>query len=253
MFKLTTLLLLILGSSACNCQWISSGVHEWEASLAPESVPASLLSLRSSEEQPMKSPLASHDFMIEATPITMDRQIYKKKPIRTASRKPSPVPSADKWWKETMKSRQNDGLVRITPYEYPAFPAGLEGPEFLPMPLKYRKAGRKNFKKVEKAAEPEVEMERVSANPPEFLPSEVETLQVPTPKLRKSNPKGKKVAYSVRSDRVMSGSDDLSERNPLIPDKMLGNDMLFHHNRLEEGSRSGNDVDDPNDDFELIQ
>lgn len=134
------------------------------------------------------------------------------------------------------------------------------------MPLKYRKPNKKNFKKVQKPLEFE-EMERVSENPPEFLPSEVETLEVRRPIKFHKNKKGNKkftsgssskpAVYNMHSERletsVIKESTDDSEPKPLIPDKMLGNDMMFHNNRLEEKSRSGNDVDDPNDDFELIQ
>ena len=224
----------------------------------------------------MKSPLASHDFLtapIEAQPFTVDQRLMKKRGMRL-SRKPSPVPSAEKWWMETMKQRQNDGPVRITPYEYPPFPSygGLEGPEFLPIPIKYRKPNKKSFKRVHRPVE-SAELERVSENPPEFLPSEVVTLEVRRPQVllrqeasgepnfrfRKNDLKVKKVpaaAYNMRSERlesIISESDESDVRKPVIPDKMLGNDMLFHHNRLEEVERSGNDVDDPNDDFELIQ
>lgn len=239
----TSLLLLVLGSSA-SCQWISRS-HEWEAGLPVRFRPSSRLSLRSSEEEPMKSPLVAHEPepLIEAQPMTVDRLIMKRKQQR---QQPSPVPSADKWWLQTMATRRNDDYSSY----YPSV-GRVEGPEFLLI----RKWNKKNWnKKAERPAAVEESMERVSANPPEFLPSEVTTLQVkPVSRLWKTANK-KKVATAVYRPPVSEKAESLTEEwdAGLQPDKMLGSDMMFHRNRLEE--RTGNDVDDdPNDDFELIQ
>ena len=312
----TGLFLLSCLLASAHSQWVRQ--QDWEpVSLTAESRfnPASLFALRSSEEQPMKSPLASREAglmmsslaSIEAQPLTRASLKRDKSQQSPASgRKRSPVPSVpDKWWTETIMRDarlMNDRMIRVNPYEYP-FASGaamgghrssslsVESPEFLSFPLKMRasssstsplgkKVSRKQLKKQQHRQAikpmtpsavavqgPMVEMERVSANPPVFPPpSEVSLHEAPAPPASAllsgsrrqrlpSKPLALRLHPSLEAGDAPSPSS--SESQPLLPDKMLGNDMMFHHNRLEDvargGAATGNEVDDPNDEFELIK
>ena len=165
----------------------------------------------------------------------------------------------------------------------------VEGPEFLSFPLKIRKMTRRQWKKATVGSKPVpvspsssssavgVEMERVSANPPVFSPQDTIIMDMPASNMvRHSSGSFSRIGSQSRRVPIAgTRSQSLrkltpgeaegvppaaqpgpasSEEPSLMPDKMLGNDMMFHSNRLEEVARGGNEVgDDPNDDFELIK
>jgi len=250
--------LVLAGTTLVSGQWIGSSMEE--AALTPGSSPrfTSILSVRSSEEEHLKSPLAHHlphssSFFAsnpetalgrrqqdESRPVTVYRNSRRTSgPSATRRKQQAPRPSR---YEYSSRLPDTSGFV-----SFPFYRTRLVAPE-----------NKKLYRKPQKltAAAREQESGRVSSNPPEAIPAEsVKPVEFLPPK--KYNPKMFKKHHVIKP-YVNPNLERETERETLLtPDKHLGNDMLYYHeNRggVVAPFPPGNGVeDDPNADFVLIK
>jgi len=295
---------LLISSSIVSGQWVRSFE---ESSLTPSVPPArfpSLMSVRSSEEEHLKSPLAHHlpsSSSLAASPSDpMDalRRIpslgeqegvlpaVEVVPSSETNDRPSnPIPrfnrnrqgfarrrtSGSSAFFVRRKQQSDSGNTvneRPARYEYssrlPLNDYPVNQPAFIGFPIAYRRAAaggstnKKLYRKPHRiTTSVRAESGRPSSNPPEVIPVESKKpLEVYPPK--KFNPKQHKKPYGNKpaSAAIHERETESTASERLIPDKHLGNDMLYYHeNPNRRGIIPGNDVDndDPNTEFVLIK